>query len=192
MRLIDMSDYNRGARAYWLTTTLVGAMALGWAVAGVLRFDTEGALGVSGLTTIVFLCGLRPILIPGTKTSITPGDIFIFLTALFYGAAAATMVAATDALAASHRTSQRWTSRLGSPAVVSISVLASASMFERLLAYWHRHQLFTSTTLLLTLLLFSLAHFILNSLLTAIVYALKKRTPLLPLWWASYSWTSLT
>src|ERR1044072_2011033 len=101
MRLIDMSDYNWRARAYWLTTTLVGALALGWGVAGVLPFDAEAALGVAGLTTIVFLCGLRPILIPGTRTSITPGDIFIFLTALFYGAAAATMVAATAALDAS-------------------------------------------------------------------------------------------
>jgi diguanylate cyclase (GGDEF)-like protein/putative nucleotidyltransferase with HDIG domain len=192
MPIINMSDYNRNARAYWWTTTLVGGLALAWAAAGVLRLDPQGVLGVAGLMAIVFLSGLRPIRIPGTIASITPGDIFIFLTALFWGLPAATLVAATDALAGSYRTSQRWTSRLGSPAVMSISVFASGGLFQWLLAYWDQSYLSTSTKLFAALLIFSFAHFILNSLLTATLYSLKKRTPLFPLWWASYSWTSLT
>lgn len=187
-----MSDYNRSARAYWWVTIMVGALALGCGVEGVMRLDTREVLGVAGLMAIVFLSGMRPIQIPGTKTSITPGDIFVYLTALFYGAPAATVVAATDALAASHRTSQRWTSRLGSPAVMSISVLASGFLFDSMLMYLRQRNLFTITTLLATLLLFALMHFISNTLLTAIIYSLKKRTPLLALWWSNYSWISLT
>ena len=193
MQLIDMSDYNRRARVCWFATIILGALAFGWAAAGVLRLDTQGVLGVAALTGIVYLSGLRPISIPGTKSSITPGDIFMFLTALFYGVPAAILVAATDALAAAHRSSQRWTSRLGSPAVVSISVFTSGGLFQWLLAYWEQNRSLTHNTALFTgLLIFSSTYFMLNSLLMATVYALKKRTPLFPLWWASYSWTSLT
>ncbi len=193
MQLIDMSDYNWRARICWFATVIFGTLAFSWAVAGVLRLDTQGVLGVAALMGIVYLSGLRPISIPGTKSSITPGDIFIFLTALFYGPPAATLVAATDALAGAHRASQRWTSRLGSPAVVSISVFASGSLFQWLLVNWQQNQSFTpNTTLFAALLIFSATHFMLHSLLMAVVYALKKRTALLPLWWASYSWASLT
>ena len=128
-----------------------------------------GSAGSCRVDGVVYLSGLRPISIPGTKSSITPGDIFIFLTALFYGPPAATLVAATDALAGAHRASQRWTSRLGSPAVVSISVFASGSLFQWLLVNWQQNQSFTpNTTLFAALLIFSSSQiFIIHSLLMA-------------------------
>ena len=192
MRFIDMSDYNRNARAYWWTTTSVGALAFSYAVFGVLRLDINGQLGVAALMAVVFLAGLRPITIPGTMTSITPGDIFVFLTALFWGAPAATLVAATDALAGSCRTSRRWTSRLGGPALMSLAALASASLFQWTLAALSHSEVLTTPTLLAGLLLFSAVHFALNSLLTAAHHAIKRRTGLYALWRANYSWTSLT
>ncbi|MEK6320816.1 MAG: HD domain-containing phosphohydrolase [Acidobacteriota bacterium] len=192
MRFIDMSDYNRDARAYWWTATSIGALAFGYAVCGVLRLDMNGQLGVVALMVIVFVAGLRPIRIPGTNTSITPGDIFVFLTALFWGAPAATLVAATDALAGSCRTSRRWTSRLGGPALMSVAALTSASLFQWTLAWLSRSELLTTPTLLAALLFFSAVHFALNSLLTAAHHAIKKRTGLYALWRANYFWTSLT
>ncbi len=192
MRFIDMSDYNRRARAYWWTTTSAGALAFGYAVFGVLRLDTNGQLGVVALMAVVFVAALRPITIPGTKTSITPGDIFVFLTALFWGAPAATLVAATDAFAGSCRTSRRWTSRLGGPALMSLAALTSASLFQLTLAWLSRSGMLSTPTLLAALLLFSAVHFALNSLLAAAHHAIKKRTDLYPLWRASYSWTGLT
>jgi diguanylate cyclase (GGDEF)-like protein/putative nucleotidyltransferase with HDIG domain len=192
MPFIDMSDYNRGARAYWWATTSVGALAFACAVAGVVRLDLNGQLGVAVSMAVVFLAGLRPIAVPGTKTSITPGDIFVYLTALFWGAPAATVVAAIDAFGASYRTSRRWTSRLGSPALMSIAVLASASLFQWTLAWLRGSQLISAPALFFALLLFSVGHFALNSLLTASHHALKRRTKLFALWWANYSWASLT
>jgi diguanylate cyclase (GGDEF)-like protein/putative nucleotidyltransferase with HDIG domain len=192
MSLIEMSDYNRSARVYWWATTSVGASALGWAVTGVVRLDQNGRLGLGLLMSVVFLAGLRPITVPGTKTSITPGDIFVYLAALFWGAPAATLVAATDAFAASCRTSRRWTSRLGSPALMSIAVLASASGFQWTLAWLKDSQLFNTATLLASLLLFSIAHFALNSLLTGLHHAVKRHVGLFSLWWTNYSWASLT
>lgn len=192
MRFIDMSDYGRAPRVYWWTTTLVGALAFAYGLAEVARLDRTAILGVAALTAVVFVAGLRPIRIPGTITSITPGDIFIFLSALFWGAGAATMVAATDAMSASYRTSRRWTSRLCSPALMSISVMLSASLFQWSLAWLRHHQLLNSAALLSALFLFALLLFVLNSMLTAALYALKQRVRLFSLWWSNYSWTSLT
>jgi diguanylate cyclase (GGDEF)-like protein/putative nucleotidyltransferase with HDIG domain len=192
MRFIDMSDYNRNARAYWWTTVSVGAIAFGCALLGVFRLDMNGRLGVVALMVVVFLAALRPITIPGTKTSITAGDIFVFLTALFWGAPAATLVATTDAFAGSFRTSRRWTSRLGGPALMSVAALTSASLFQWTLASLSGSELLTTPMLLSALLLFSIVHFALNSLLTAAHHAIKKRTDLYTLWRDNYSWTSLT
>src|ERR1044071_4324969 len=192
MQFIDMSDYNRCARAYWWTTSVAGALALAYAAFASLGLDAHGRLGVAALMLVVFLAGLRPITIPGTKTSITPGDIFVFLSALYWGAPAATLVAATDALACSWRTSRRWTSRLGGPALMSLAALASASFFQVIISKLHQTQLFNTPTLLAALLVFSLMHFALNSLLAAAHHAIKRRAPLGALWWSNYSWTSLT
>lgn len=192
MRFIDMSDYNRSARAYWWSIILVGACALAYAVTGVLRLNHIGQLEVLALMAVVYLAGLRPIRVPGTKTSITPGDIFIFLTALLLGAPAATLVAVTDAFIASYRTSRRWTSRLGGPAAMAIAIFTSANLLHWVLGALRDFQLPSSAALLATLLVISLVHFLLNSLLFAGVFALKQRTSLFALWWENYSWASLT
>ena len=67
MQLIDMSDYNWRARICWFAAIIFGALAFGWAVAGVLHFDTQGVVGVAALMGIVYLSGLRPISISGHK-----------------------------------------------------------------------------------------------------------------------------
>ena len=192
MRFIEMSDYNRGARACWGATTLAGACALAYAVVDVLRLDHSWQLEVLALMAVVYLVGLRPIQVPGTKTSITPGDIFIFLTALLLGPSAATLVAVVDAFAASYRTSRRWTSRLGGPAVMAIAIFTSASLLHGALGWLRHRELFQSATLLAALLVFSLVYFLLNSLLFASIFALKQRTSLFKLWWSNYSWASVT
>ena len=88
MRFIEMSDYNRSARFYWWLSTILGASALSCAVVGVWRLGGTGMLEAAVLMALVYLAGLYPIRIPGTKSSITPSDVFIFLTVLFLGASA--------------------------------------------------------------------------------------------------------
>jgi len=192
MRFIDMSDYNRSARAYWRSIILVGACALTYSITGVLRLSYTGQLKVLAMMAVVYLAGLRPIQVPGTKTSITPGDIFVFLTALLLGAPAATLIAVMDAFLASYRTSRRWTSRLGGPAVMAIAIFTSASLLNWARGSLRDFQLLNSASLLATLLVISLVYFLLNSLLFASIFALKQRTSLFALWWENYSWTSVT
>lgn len=192
MRAIDMSDYNRAARAYWWATTLAGALALGWAVAELLNLNRSQLLSILALTLIVHLAGLYPIRVPSTQVSITPTDIFVFLAALYFGAGAATVIAVVDALAASYRTSRRWTSRIGGPALMSIAVSLSASVFQRSVSWLDANQFLTTATLLAVLLLFSVLYFILNSSLLVALQSLKKGLPPVALWRANYSWTGLT
>jgi diguanylate cyclase (GGDEF)-like protein/putative nucleotidyltransferase with HDIG domain len=189
---IDMSDYGRGARVYWWTTTVLGIIALSVGVSGAARLDGNGLLALAGLLALGFLTGLRPIRIPGTITSITPGDIFIFLTTLVWGPSVAVVVAATDAFAGSMRVSRRWTSRLGSPALMSLSVLISSEAFVLARNWLSDYGLLNTTTLFAALLMFAILHFLLNSLLTASLHALKQGKPLVALWWPNYCWISLT
>ena len=70
MKLIEMSDYNRGARAYWWATFLIGALALGSAIVGVARLDRVGLLGTGVLMGVVYLTGLRPIRLPVDSPSV--------------------------------------------------------------------------------------------------------------------------
>jgi diguanylate cyclase (GGDEF)-like protein/putative nucleotidyltransferase with HDIG domain len=192
MQRIDMSDYNRGARAYWWLTACAGVLIVGGAMTAVARMDQAGLLEVMTLMAVVYLAGLRPIRVPGTQSFITPGDVFIFLSAILLGTPAAILVAVTDAFSASCRISQRWTSRLGGPALMSIATLLSASFFEREVRWLHERNSFSNTTLLGALLLFALVHFLLNTFLLASLLALKRRVSPVRLWWANYSWVCVT
>jgi diguanylate cyclase (GGDEF)-like protein/putative nucleotidyltransferase with HDIG domain len=194
MSFIDMSDYNGAVRAYWWTTTLIGAGAVACAVAGVASLDQGKLVVVTTLMALVFLVGLRPTRVPSTQAAVTPADIFIFLTAIAFGAAAATLVAVTDAFCASCRRSQRWTSRLGGPALMAIAVFISAGAFELGLDRLRESNLLgnESVTLLTALLLFSIFYFLLNTLLVAVHQSLKGRVPLMQVWWTNYLWTGLT
>jgi diguanylate cyclase (GGDEF)-like protein/putative nucleotidyltransferase with HDIG domain len=152
----------------------------------------EAWLGTTLIMGVVFLAALHPIRIPGTTTSITPNDIFIFLAALFWGAAAATLVGATDAVAASFKSSRRWTSRIGSPALMSIAVFLSASLFERGVEWLRELQLFNSALLFTSLLAFALVYFSLISSLLAAHTALKNRARFFAGWLRNYGWAVLT
>src|SRR5262245_6177270 len=145
---IEMSDYSAGARAYWFVGTIVGALAVAWSLNETLHLDRSALTGMAAMMAIVFLSSMRPIRLHGTTAAITPGDIFMFLTALLWGPPAATLVAALDAFAASYRLSKRWTSRIISPAVTSISILASSVIFTRLLHWLKDENMFSAATLL--------------------------------------------
>jgi PAS domain S-box-containing protein len=74
--------------------------------------------------------GLFPVRIPRTKVSFGVGEVTIFLVLLLQGPAAAAVLAAAEAGVGSYRTSKRWTSRLGSPAMATLAMYTTASLFE--------------------------------------------------------------
>ena len=134
------------------------------------------------LIGVVFatLTGLFPARIPGAKTSGSVAEIFVFLLLLDYGPAAAAIAAAAEAGTISWRTSVRWTSRLGSPAMAALAMHGCGTAFEIARAYLPPEETHIGMLFAL-LLLMSLAYFAAGTLLMASLIKLKRGEPVLPL-----------
>ena len=191
MSLIDMQDYSPAARRYWWIVVFLGVWALIYAVSRVAMF--EGALLVQVLigAMIAAIVGLFPVRIPGAKTAVAGGEIFIFLMLLVYGAPAATLAAALEGAVASFRSSKRWTSRAGTPAMASLAMLTCGTLFELARAQLSRMGL-NSAMLLAMMLMFAVLYWAANTVLTSMLIALKRDTGITPLrWLKDMSWMGL-
>src|SRR6266403_6327223 len=120
--VLGMDDHPPQAKAYWWTTTLVGAAALGLALLDLSHLDHSALLQVACGAAIAALSGLFPVRIPGTKTSLAGAELFIFLLLLVHGPAAATIAAATEAAVGSFRTPRRWARRIGRASMAAMAV----------------------------------------------------------------------
>src|SRR5579859_2287666 len=117
MSLIDMQDYTPAARRYWWSVAFLGVLALGFSLARLAQLDALALAQVLGLAAVAAIVGLFPVRVPGAKTAVAGGEIFIFLAMLLYGAPAAVLAVALEGGVASWRSSRRWTSRIGTPAM---------------------------------------------------------------------------
>ncbi len=127
--MIDMSDYNPRARAFWWTAVLLGFAALAYSIGVVIDGGAWLVLQVLIGSTVVGLTGLFTVRIPGAKTSIAAAEIFIFLMLLLFGPEAAVIAAAVEGAMGSMRTSKRWTSRIGTPALAAVAMAACGHLF---------------------------------------------------------------
>jgi diguanylate cyclase (GGDEF)-like protein/PAS domain S-box-containing protein len=125
-----MPDYPRPAAIYWWCMVSAGALLLLACVAMLGARESTVWWQVALATLLAALVGLFPIRVPGTRNSLVVGDVFIFLTLLMHGAAAAALVAAGEAAVGTVRTSKRWTSRLASPALAAIAMFAVGGLFD--------------------------------------------------------------
>jgi diguanylate cyclase (GGDEF)-like protein/putative nucleotidyltransferase with HDIG domain len=197
--MIDMSDYSRAAKVYWLALVSAGALIAAWALAQCLSFTPLQGLQFIALTSFVVLSSSFPLRIPNSSDSITAGDAFIFLGTILLGVPAALLLGATDALVSSLRTSRRATSWFAAPATMSLSVLVSASAFYFLLNSYAgvAHQpigmaRLTFEQLLVPLVAMALLQYFFNGMLIASLHALKERSSLWKFWRDGYLWTSYT
>jgi hypothetical protein len=110
-------------------TVLSGFALLCLALIQVAGFDSHAQFQILIGTLLAAMTGLFPVRVPGAKTSSSAAEIFIFLLLLDYGPAAATIAAAAEAGTISWRTSARWTSRLGSPAMAALAMYACGNAF---------------------------------------------------------------
>ena len=182
MQLIDMQDYSPAARRYWWITVFLGVWALVYSVAKVGQFEGTQLLQVLTGALVAAIVGLFPVLIPGTKTALAGGEIFIFLVLLVYGAPAAAFAAALEGTVASWRTSRRWTSRIGTPAMASLAMLACGSLFDFTRSLITKAGM-NSATLLAAAMVFAVLYWIANTLLMSTLIALKRQAPIAPRRW---------
>ncbi|HEV7915572.1 MAG TPA: hypothetical protein VGP22_17540, partial [Albitalea sp.] len=125
-----MPDYNRKATAYWWTVVLLGAVVLLHSAQHLAGLPGTSWLHVAGATMLAMLAGLVPVRIPRSTNSFTAGEIFIFLLLLLHGPQAAAIASACEALVGSARTSKRWTSRIGSPAMAALAMFCAGSVLQ--------------------------------------------------------------
>jgi PAS domain-containing protein len=126
-----MPDYNRAAAVYWWSATVLGAALLVACLVQVVLLPLPSLLQWIVGTALAVCAGLFPVRVPGTRVSLAAGEVCMFLLALLLGPAAAAVAAAAEAAMASYRTSKRWTSRLGSPAMATLAMYGAGWLIER-------------------------------------------------------------
>ncbi|HEY4997809.1 MAG TPA: diguanylate cyclase, partial [Usitatibacter sp.] len=191
MQLIDMQDYSPAARRYWWTVMVLGVWSLVYALSKVGQFEGVLLLQVLVGALVAAIVGFFPVRIPGAKTAIAGGEIFIFLVLLVYGMPAAVLAAALEGAVASWRSSKRWTSRIGTPAMASLAMFVCGSLFDGARGLLAKAG-FNSAMLLATAMAFAVLYWIANTLLTSTLIALKRGAPITPRrWLRDMSWIGL-
>ncbi len=125
-----MPDYNAAATTYWWSAVIVGGCVLLACLWQLLFAPASHLLQIAVAAAFAVAGGLFPVRIPGTRVSFGVGELTIFLVLLLLGPAAATVLAAAEAALGSFRSSKRWTSRLGSPAMATLAMFTAAQLFE--------------------------------------------------------------
>jgi PAS domain S-box-containing protein len=125
-----MPEYNSAATTYWWIATCTGGLLLLWCLLQLAVLPLRSIAQITAGMAFAIGAGLFPVRIPGTRVSFGVGELAIFLVLLLQGSAAAAALAAAEAAVGSYRTSKRWTSRLGSPAMATLAMFTAGSLFE--------------------------------------------------------------
>lgn len=196
---IDMSDYNRASRVYWCAVVAAGALVLAWGLGSCLRFGPAQWAQLVVLASLVVVSGVHPVRIPGTKASLTAGDCFIFLGAIFLGVPAAIVLGALDAFTSALSTSRRATSWIAAPACMALTAFVAGRVFYFSLAASGvaREPLGIKEPaslehLALPLVVMALVQYVLNGALVSTLGALKGRRNVWASWRDGFLWTSWT
>ena len=188
-----MPDYNRAATVYWWGLVLVGTAVIAVAILEASLRPLPSLLQIAAVCIASMLAGGFPVPLPGTKSSFSAAEIFIFLALLYVGLDAACLAAAAEAFVASARTSKRWTSRLVSPAVAAISIGVTGWVFLEAASALESRHLFGEGTLLGLLPAAAVVHFLLTGWLVRMVLHLKADKPLrLRVLLGSFGWIGST
>lgn len=196
MKLIDISDYNRAAKAYWSFMVAAGAVVFAWAVHRCLSLSHVQSGELAALVLFAVIASSHPIRIPNTNSSLTAGDVFTFLALLILGVPAAVLIGAVDTFVSAHRTSKRIASWIAAPAMMAVTAFVSGNAFYFALSrYWHISSYPLGTAgarvepLATSLAVLALVHYFVNGFTVSVIYALKTRQPLLRFWRDGYLWT---
>lgn len=169
-----MHDYNAAARIYWWATATLGFALLGHALYVTAPLPTTSILQVALAAAFVGAVAFFPVEIPGTKLSVASGEIVIFLVLFLHGAEAAAVVAALEGAIGAARTSKRWTSWLGTPAMAAVATSISGYGFLAVRTALDRGGQLTGVTMIVLLTVFTLVYWALCNILPSLVLALKR------------------
>src|ERR1043165_3541481 len=175
----------------WVVTG-TGCLAFLYALARInlAQFDARFVLLVA---MALLLTSRITVPIPRLSSQISVSDTFVFLLLLLYGAPAAIIIGAIEALVSSLRFSRRSLTLAlnGARAAVSISITSGVmvSMFGEVVAL-RAHPL--TAHFVAAICTMALTHYAANSGIVAIGAALKTNEPIWQTWRKHYLWTSIT
>lgn len=188
-----MPDYNRKAALYWWAMVLLGALTLLHSATSLVAMSREALLQTLAGAVVATLAGFFPVRVPRSTNSFAAGEVFIFLVLLLHGPAAAALAAAGEALVGSWRTSRRWTSRIASPAMAAVAMFATGSLLHGATGALQSRGLLGDGVMLLAAMLFSIAYFVVNTLLvTLVIYLKRNETPAPRELFGSFGWLAAT
>jgi uncharacterized membrane protein len=131
--------------------------------------------------------------IPHVGGEITVSDTFVFLILLLYGAEAAVLIAAVEALCSCMRFANRWFTRFFNSALLACSTFVTA---------WVLHLCFGSFkdmgragysgNFVIALFLMASVQYVTNSGLAALRESMKRNKPFVQVWQKHFLWTSIT
>jgi diguanylate cyclase (GGDEF)-like protein/PAS domain S-box-containing protein len=165
-----MPDYNRPAALYWWCMVVLGAVTIAGSLAWLSQQPASVALQVLCGAAIAMLAGVFPVRIPRSANSFAAGEIFIFLVLLIHGPGAAALAAAGEGFVGSYRTSKRWTSRIATPTMAAVAMFAAGGALHLVLLAMPGN----AAVLIVATMLFSLAYFVINTVLVTAVGRLKR------------------
>jgi diguanylate cyclase (GGDEF)-like protein/PAS domain S-box-containing protein len=187
-----MHDYNRRARIYWFVVAAIGYALVAYSAYIVTSFDKSALLQILIGACLTSFVSFFPVHIPRAKIAVVGGEIFIFLTLLLFGVEAAVLVAAVDSLVGAKRSSKRWTSWFGSPAMAAMTMTVTGTLFVLLKAALQFYGILNAASLLLSLTLFSVLYYFGSFVLPSTLIALKRDEPISPMvWLKNLSWIAL-
>jgi len=182
-------DYNPAATRRWLLLATAGALAAGWALAGLAALPGPALTQVLLGLAFVAAAAMFPVHIPRTRYSIGVADVFIFALLALHGAPAAALAAGAEGLVGAWRSSKRLTSRVTTPAAATATMALCGSAFELLLTGLQAAGWPSATAMLAALCTTALPYFAGSTLSMLSVMAAKNRQPLsLRDWAQNYSW----
>ena len=153
-------------------------------------FDSRFAI----LVAMAFLLTSRiTVPIPRFSSQISVSDTFVFLVLLLYGAPAAIIVGAVEALLSSLRFSRKRSIVAFNWASAAISICTTSSVLEAIFGnvVALRDQPLTAR-FVAAICTMALTHYVANSGIVAIGAALKNNEPMWQTWRKHYLWTSIT
>ncbi|MBL0124653.1 MAG: response regulator [Betaproteobacteria bacterium] len=169
-----MRDYNVSTRAYWWIVAGIGYALLAHALLLVAAMPAAAMVQIALAAAFVGAVAFFPVRIPGTKLSVAGGEIFIFLALLLFGVEAAIVAAALEGAIGAVRTSRRWTSWFGTPAMATVTIAVSGYGFLAARAALERADLLNGAVMMLMLTLFAILYSALSNLLPSLLLALKR------------------
>ena len=192
MKFLGLESYNPRARLFWCANVLIGLVLLGVSLADIVQLPEQTLITLSAGIAVALLAGMYPVVIPNTKIAFVGGDLVIFLIMLLHGTEAAVVAAAAEAMVGGLRSSKKWTTRIGSPAMAALSMWLCASGFQLALSRFGGVEHAALLPFFAALASFGVMYAVTSSFLLSTLIALTRNLSLrLDQWFSDYKWVVL-